>query len=293
MWIGRLACIVSISALSTGCAVSVAARPPVHHHRHASGLEVEGALDAHGQWVTVASYGRVWRPLGVPAGWRPYTYGTWTWIDDAWTWRSDFDWGWAAFHYGRWYEDPAYGWVWVPGDVWGPAWVSWHVLGGHIGWAPLGPPGWRAPAYGWCFVRRSDFGRRHVRRVLVRPAERDRLVRARPARRRPIAPARGRVEARPARSGRSAGSAWVGTSGGWEAASAPARPASTAVRGRAEPAREAAPKVRRGPSAQREVTRGRPARVKRKATYKKAPRVKARPAPKRKAARKAPKRRRD
>ncbi len=33
-----------------------------------------------------------------------------------------------------------YGWVWVPGNVWAPAWVSWRTANSYVGWAPL-PPG--------------------------------------------------------------------------------------------------------------------------------------------------------
>jgi len=39
-------------------------------------------------------------------------------------------------HYGRW-ACPVFGWVWVPGDVWGPAWVDWFSATGFVGWAPL------------------------------------------------------------------------------------------------------------------------------------------------------------
>jgi hypothetical protein len=31
------------------------------------------------------------------------------------------------------------GWFWVPGNIWGPAWVSWRNGGAYIGWAPLPP----------------------------------------------------------------------------------------------------------------------------------------------------------
>ena len=57
-----------------------------------------------------------------------------------WTWVSDEPWGWATDHYGRWLFDRSYGWVWVPGPIWGPAWVVWRAGGGVVGWAPL-PPG--------------------------------------------------------------------------------------------------------------------------------------------------------
>ena len=76
-----------------------------------------------------------------------------------WTWASDYNWGWAPFHYGRWLYDDAYGWMWVPGYEWAPAWVSWRNGGGCYGWAPLGPGGnfdisigSRIPYNYWAFV---------------------------------------------------------------------------------------------------------------------------------------------
>jgi hypothetical protein len=98
----------------------------------------QGSLQPYGDWVVVGSYGRVWRPH-VPAGWRPYYYGRWEWTNEGWLWVSDEPWGWAAYHYGRWAYDPYYGWLWVPGYEWSPAWVSWRVSGDAIGWAPLAP----------------------------------------------------------------------------------------------------------------------------------------------------------
>ncbi len=98
-------------------------------------------LAAHGTWIEVGSLGRCWRPAGVAVEWRPYCYGTWVWTDCGWYWESDEPWAWACYHYGYWADDPEFGWVWVPGIEWGPAWVSWRVGGGFIGWAPLPPPG--------------------------------------------------------------------------------------------------------------------------------------------------------
>ncbi len=97
-----------------------------------------GALQPYGDWVVVGSYGRVWRPH-VPSGWRPYYYGRWEWTNEGWLWVSDEPWGWAAYHYGRWAYDPYYGWLWVPGYEWAPAWVSWRASGDVIGWSPLAP----------------------------------------------------------------------------------------------------------------------------------------------------------
>jgi hypothetical protein len=56
-----------------------------------------------------------------------------------WTWVSNEPYGWATYHYGRWDRDPRFGWIWIPGTIWGPAWVSWQSGGGYIGWAPLPP----------------------------------------------------------------------------------------------------------------------------------------------------------
>ncbi|MCX7916289.1 MAG: hypothetical protein N3A53_08330, partial [Verrucomicrobiae bacterium] len=47
--------------------------------------------------------------------------------------------GWAVFHYGRWYYDDYYGWIWIPDRIWGPAWVEWRETETYVGWAPLLP----------------------------------------------------------------------------------------------------------------------------------------------------------
>ena len=45
-----------------------------------------------------------------------------------------------------------HGWYWIPGRTWGPAWVSWAVGGGYVGWCPLG---WRdRPVRDWDSHRR-------------------------------------------------------------------------------------------------------------------------------------------
>ncbi len=94
-------------------------------------------LAPFGQWINDAQYGYVWSPE-VPATFRPYfTNGHWALTSYGNTWVSEYQWGWACFHYGRWIFDSYYGWLWVPGTNWGPAWVSWRSGGGNIGWAPL------------------------------------------------------------------------------------------------------------------------------------------------------------
>jgi hypothetical protein len=132
-------------------------------------------LAAHGQWVVSGSYGTVWRPYAV-AGWRPYYYGRWEWTDEGWLWVSDEPFGWAVYHYGRWAWEPAWGWVWVPGYQWAPAWVSWRYGGDAIGWAPLAPGAsiyvTAYPFYDfwWTFVPTVRFVGMPVYRVAYAPA---------------------------------------------------------------------------------------------------------------------------
>jgi hypothetical protein len=100
-----------------------------------------GPLAAHGSWVEVGAYGRCFHPAGVDAEWRPYCEGSWVWTDCGWYWDTDEPWGWACYHYGTWVDDPAQGWIWVPGIEWAPAWVTWRTGGDYIGWAPCAPLG--------------------------------------------------------------------------------------------------------------------------------------------------------
>jgi hypothetical protein len=120
--------------------------------------EMIGAEDLgqYGVWREDAQYGWVWVPTGVPAGWAPYRYGHWAWVEPwGWTWIDDAPWGFAPFHYGRWAFVGA-AWVWVPGrmmvavrPVYAPALVA-FVGGPRFGvaaWFPLGPGEVYRPAY--------------------------------------------------------------------------------------------------------------------------------------------------
>jgi hypothetical protein len=120
-------------------------------------------LDTYGDWRTDSDYGAVWVPRGVVAGWAPYHYGHWAWVEPwGWTWVDDAPWGFAPFHYGRWAYVSGY-WGWIPGPVavrpvYAPALVAW--VGGSrfslavsagggpgIGWFALGPREVYVPAY--------------------------------------------------------------------------------------------------------------------------------------------------
>jgi hypothetical protein len=97
------------------------------------------SLDPYGEWVQVPDYGYCWHPTGVDDNWAPYTDGYWAYTDGGWTWVSYEDYGGVVYHYGRWTHLPDEGWVWVPGNTWAPAWVSWRVSDDYVGWAPLPP----------------------------------------------------------------------------------------------------------------------------------------------------------
>ena len=140
-------------------------------------------LDEHGSWRTVATYGTVWVPSRVPAGWAPFRDGHWVWISPwGWTWVDDAPWGFAPAHYGRWVWVDRH-WAWAPGPVnvrpvYAPAVVA--FIGGSnfsisigarsapaVAWVPLG---WREPYIPWyrvspTYVRNVNVA--HVRDINV------------------------------------------------------------------------------------------------------------------------------
>src|SRR4051812_40322301 len=146
-------------------------------------------LDPYGEWRETSDYGYAWQPreAETPPQWAPYTEGRWVYSDAGWTWVSDEKFGWATYHYGRWVRLRRVGWVWVPGEEWAPAWVSWRTSKDYVGWAPLPPEARfdrRSGIHNWAdsyydigpdqysFVAANDFGAEHVRRSVV-PAERN------------------------------------------------------------------------------------------------------------------------
>ncbi|HLP46074.1 MAG TPA: DUF6600 domain-containing protein [Candidatus Kapabacteria bacterium] len=144
-------------------------------------------LSPYGNWIEMSPYGYVWIPRHMGYRWRPYTEGQWAWSDYGWTWVSDYPWGDIPFHYGRWGWDDDLGWYWVPGDVWGPAWVSWRYSDNYLGWAPL-PPGisfsfgmdfdslyYNIPSNYWIFVESPNFYHHRLGRYVL-PYERNRTI---------------------------------------------------------------------------------------------------------------------
>ncbi|MDP9192448.1 MAG: FecR family protein [Acidobacteriota bacterium] len=116
-------------------------------------------LDEYGRWVMVSGIGWSWRPM-VSVGWRPYYHGYWHHSRaGSLTWVSYDPWGWGPYHYGRWAFDSGYGWVWVPGHGYSPAWVYWMYGSGYVGWAPSGWWDCYRPYYGWAYNRHHGWAR--------------------------------------------------------------------------------------------------------------------------------------
>ena len=132
--------------------------------------DVQGAadLDRYGNWVP-SGYGQAWRPQGVAADWSPYSDGQWSYVDYyGWSWIDYSPWGWAPYHYGRWFNNPGYGWCWWPGargyrSYWSPAMVGFFGFGSGLGWVALAPyehfhPWWGRGGSGYGFGYRNGFG---------------------------------------------------------------------------------------------------------------------------------------
>ena len=90
--------------------------------------DFHSALDPYGSWVDDPEYGTIWQPSPdvVGEGFAPYeTAGHWSYGDD-YVWVSEYSWGWAPFHYGRWVY-ATNGWGWIPGRQYAGAWTTWRT----------------------------------------------------------------------------------------------------------------------------------------------------------------------
>ena len=131
-------------------------------------------LNSYGEWVNVNNYGNAWRPYAV-SDWAPFENGHWTSSTGEWTWVSYEPFGWIVYHYGYWFDDPNYGWVWIPSDNdWSPARVMWMNYDDYVSWAPLPPNGitygnpWEANENRhWRSVKSSDFTNDNIRAFRV------------------------------------------------------------------------------------------------------------------------------
>jgi hypothetical protein len=138
------------------------------------------SLAPYGSWIEVDGGLVVWRPYNVRRAWAPYTAGQWIWTSDGWYWDSYESFGYITYHYGRWYFDDYYGWLWVPDYEWAPAWVEWRYDDDYIGWAPLSPYAifsinigihfsvdYHPPYHHWHFVRYRHFCDPYVNKYYI------------------------------------------------------------------------------------------------------------------------------
>jgi len=141
-------------------------------------------LSPYGTWIDYPGYGHVWNPR-IEGEFRPYvTNGNWIYSTEGWAWTSNYPWGWAPFHYGRWLYDDMYGWLWVPGYEWAPAWVTWGFVDDYYCWAPLMPEvnvelafgSWRPHSFYWNICSRSHIYDREIARVIVPPGHFNNIV---------------------------------------------------------------------------------------------------------------------
>ena len=121
-----------------------------------AGMVGENDLSDYGQWQSDPQYGQVWTPTDVASDWSPYSDGRYVWeADFGWTWVGAEPWGYAPYHYGRWFY-ASDRWCWTPGAyddgndyyAYQPAVVGFFALGagigigfsiGDVGWVPLAP----------------------------------------------------------------------------------------------------------------------------------------------------------
>lgn len=145
-------------------------------------------LSPYGTWIEL-DYGTVvWRPTVMRVDWAPYSYGRWIWTSSGWYWDSYDPFGYIVFHYGRWYYDDYYGWIWIPDNEWAPAWVEWRYDNDYIGWAPLSPyasfsisvgiyftNSYYVPYSHWHFVTFNNFCHSNVYNYYVGPTYKYRI----------------------------------------------------------------------------------------------------------------------
>lgn len=165
---------------SGGCVTAEALDEPPVLHLAPEGVPLSfyDTLSPYGDWLVIDGVGPCWRPAlrAVGSDFVPYqTGGQWVYSEHGWVFASQHSWGWAPFHYGRWFYSDLWGWLWAPDAVWGPAWVDWRYGSGFVGWAPLPPPGltvvvhsYREP---WCFVHTRHFAGPEPGRHRLGPSE--------------------------------------------------------------------------------------------------------------------------
>lgn len=157
------------------------------HHSGVGGY-FYSQLAPYGTWIEIDYGVVVWKPTIIRVNWMPYQIGSWVWTSDGWYWDSYEPFGFITYHYGRWYYDNYYGWLWYPDYEWAPAWVEWRYDNDYIGWAPLHPYAvfsfsvgivftstYYTPYYQWNYVTYVNFCDPYVYNYYVAPGYKYRI----------------------------------------------------------------------------------------------------------------------
>ncbi len=131
---------------------------PIYRYPEAVVYFAQKYSNMHGEWVWNSLYGFVWKPnysRKYPGGdWQPYVYGNWSAFDNQLFWVPAEPWGWVPYHLGVWLWDKDVGWMWLPGDAFAPAWVTWEFFAGYYMWKPWSLYDWY---YGSLSYSRYDY----------------------------------------------------------------------------------------------------------------------------------------
>ena len=126
---------------------------PIHRYSRAVIYFAQKYSNLYGEWVWHDFCGYVWRPSYndyYPWGdWQPYFFGSWREINDQLFWIPEEKWGWVPYHLGVWLWSKKYGWLWMPGSAFAPAWAAWDFAMGYYSWRPWSLWDWNSSYYGY------------------------------------------------------------------------------------------------------------------------------------------------
>jgi hypothetical protein len=126
---------------------------PIYKYPEAVIYFAQKYSNLHGEWVWNSLYGFVWKPhynRKYPGGaWQPYVYGSWSVFNNQLFWVPQEPWGWVPYHLGVWLWDKDVGWMWLPGDAFAPAWVTWEFFAGFYMWKPWSLYDWYYSSYSY------------------------------------------------------------------------------------------------------------------------------------------------
>ncbi len=126
---------------------------PIHRYPKAVIYFAQKYSNLYGEWVWDDFCGYVWRssyndyyPWG---NWQPYYYGSWRELNGQLFWVPEEKWGWVPYHLGVWLWSKKYGWVWMPGSAFAPAWATWDLTMDYYSWRPWTLWDWNSSYYGY------------------------------------------------------------------------------------------------------------------------------------------------